>query len=115
VKVLLYNRRDLERYLGEILQNPSHSQDAAATARHLVNHLPFPIATTTTDSKGQYEFRLQAAGDFVLHTNILATQSGPMVWFLGFDSSEPPYSRIDFNESNRSTSLVPGLVVVPAR
>jgi hypothetical protein len=80
-----------------------------------VNHLPFPIATTTTDSKGQYEFRLQAAGDFVLHTNILATQSGPMVWFLGFDSSEPPYSRIDFNESNRSTSLVPGLVVVPAR
>ncbi|MFM8364285.1 MAG: hypothetical protein ACKOAS_03960 [Verrucomicrobiota bacterium] len=115
VKVLLYNRRDLERYLEESLQNADANLDAAQAAVDLVNKLPFPLATTTTDSKGNYEFRLQAPGEFVLHTNILQTPTGPMVWFLGFKSSEPPYTRIDFSEANRSTSLVPGLIVVPAR
>ncbi len=115
VKVLLYNRRDLERYLGESLRHSAEERDAAEVARHLVNHLPFPIATTTTDSKGGYEFRLQAPGEFVLHTNLLQTPAGPMLWFLGFDSAKPPHTRIDFLDTNRSTSLVPGLVVVPAR
>lgn len=115
VKVLLYNRRDLERYLEETLQNGDINSDAAQAAVDVVNNLPFPLATTTTDSKGNYEFRIQAPGEFVLHTNILQTPSGPMLWFLGFDSAEPPYTRIDFTDLNRSTSLVPGLIVVPAR
>lgn len=115
VKVLLYNRRDLERYLEQSLQNADVNSDAAQAAVDVVNNLPFPLATTTTDSKGNYEFRLQAPGEFVLHTNILQTPGGPMLWFLGFNSTEPPYTRIDFTDSNRSTSLVPGLIVVPAR
>lgn len=115
VKVLLYNRRDLERYLEESLAGPAEGLDAAGAARKLVNQLPFPIATTTTDSGGHYEFRLQAPGEFILHTNVLQTPNGPMLWFLGLDSTKPPHTRIDFSESNRSTSLVPGLVVVPAR
>lgn len=115
VKVLLYNRREIERHLEEALKKEESGSDDAKVAQNLVNTLPFPIATTTTDSKGAYEFRLQAAGDFVLHTNILANGSNPMLWFLGFNSTEPPYTRIDFTDSNRSTSLVPGLIVVPAR
>jgi hypothetical protein len=115
VKVLLYNRRDIERYLDAELVSIPAGANADELARHLVNHLPFPVSTTTTDSKGEYEFRLQAPGDFVLHTNLLQTARGAMLWFLAFNSKEPPHTRIDFKESNRSTSLVPGLVVVPGR
>lgn len=115
VKVLLYNRRDLERYLeGELANIPSGANPDAIT-RHLVNNLPFPVTTTTTDSKGEYAFRLQSPGEFVLHTNILQTPKGAMAWFLAFNSKEPPHTRIDFKESNRTTSLVPGLIVVPGR
>ena len=115
VKVLLYNRRDIERHLDESLGKFPPGSDPAETIRHLVNHLPFPITTTTTDSHGFYDFRLQAPGEFVLHTNLLSTANGPMVWFLTLDSTKPPHTRIDFKESNRSTSLVPGLVFIPAR
>jgi hypothetical protein len=115
VKVLLYNRRDIERYLDGELANIPEGANADDIARHLVNHLPFPVTTTTTDSKGDYDFRLQAPGEFVLHTNLLQTARGPQVWFLAFNSKEPPHTRIDFKASNRSTSLVPGLIVVPGR
>lgn len=115
VKVLLYNRRDLERYLDGELANIPPGANPDDIARHLVNRLPFPVNTTTTDSKGDYEFRMQSQGEFVLHTNILQTTRGAQVWFLAFNSEKPPHTRIDFKDSNRSTSLVPGLIVVPGR
>jgi len=115
IKVLLYNRRDIEKHIDETLRALTHDPNPATAARTLVNSLPHPLSSTTTDSNGFYHFRLHTPGDFVLHSNILPASGDTLLWFLSFDSTQPPHTRIDFTESNTSTQLVPGLVITPAR
>jgi hypothetical protein len=115
IKILLYNSQALERHLEQVLRHIPEGTRPEDAARGMVNGLPFPITTTTTDSNGFYHLRLQEPGEYILHTNIIPKSGDPLLWFLSFDSRQPGHARIDFTEGNLSARLVPGLVVTPAR
>lgn len=115
VKVVLHRRADIEKYLSETLAKADPSAPAAPLASSIVNNLPFPLASTATDSSGFYRLELPEAGDFVLHTNIVDPEGNAVMWFLAFNPSAPDHGPIDFTESNASTRLAPGFIITNAR
>jgi len=115
VKVILHRRADIEKYLGETLAKADPSAPAASLASSIVNNLPFPLASTTTDSSGFYRLELPEAGDFVLHTNIMDPEGNAIMWFLAFNPSAPNHGPIDFKKSNAATRLAPGFIITNAR
>jgi len=115
VKVLLFRKDDIQEYLDNWISKADPSTDPVSLSRDIVNGLPFPIASTTTDSEGFYRFELEESGEFVLHTNIVDPSATPLLWFLLFNSNDPHHGPIDFNESNISNNLTPNLAITPAR
>jgi hypothetical protein len=115
VKVILHRRADIEKYLAEALAKVDPAAPAASLASSIVNNLPFPLASTATDSNGFYSLELPEAGDFVLHTNIVDPEGNAVMWFLAFNPSAPNHGPIDFKKSNAATRLAPGFIITNAR
>jgi hypothetical protein len=110
MKVTLHPRRDVERHIESTLSGTP--ENPAAT---LATTLPFPVATTTTDSNGFYHIRLPAPGEYILHTNMLPARGPSAIWFVSFDSTAKDHSRVDLTDANMTSNFTPGLVITPAR
>lgn len=110
LKVTLHPRREVERHIDTTLRN-----DNANPAQALASTLPFPVASTTTDSNGFYHIRLPQPGEYILHTNILPAAGPSVIWFVSFDSTAKDHSRIDLTDANMTSNFTPGLVITPAK
>jgi hypothetical protein len=115
-KILLFRKGEIQAFLDKMLSSgAATSVDHQQAALDIVNNLPFPTASTTTDSEGFYRFSLPEPGMFVLHTNMTDPDGHTAMWFLSFDPSTPNHGPIPINESNICTNFTPGLAITPAR
>jgi len=122
IKVCLYTRAAIDDHLAARFQERSASPPATEThvqqAAFFVRGLPMPMAVTTTDSSGRYEFQIPTPGEYVIYTSM----SGPSpegiaarVWMLAFDSRDPLNTAIDISEANAIRLFLPGMVPLLAR
>lgn len=114
-KVALFRRAEMEKFIQQTLSSAPPENDEAATARSLTENLPFPIASTATDSEGFYRLEIPEPGEFILHTNMIGPASKPLVWFLSFSPDDPRHGPIHFTEENASSLISPDLVILKAR
>ena len=114
-KVALFRRAEIEKFLKEALSKTEPGADETAVALSITNNLPFPIASTATDSEGFYRLEIPEPGEFILHTNIVGTSSRTLVWFLSFSPDDPQHGPIHFTEKNASNLISPDLVILKAR
>jgi len=114
-KVALFRRAEIEKFLKETLSKIESGADETAIALNITNNLPFPLASTATDSEGFYRLEIPEPGEFILHTNIVGDSSKTLVWFLAFSPDDPQHGPIHFTEKNASNLLSPDFAIVEAR
>jgi len=120
IQVSLYPRKAIEEHLS------ARSREAAAlpagttvdAAAFYLKDLPRPIATTTSDASGRYEFQIPEPGEYIIFTTIVsAHQSGQInrLWFVAFDSRDPLITVVDITETNGVQQFIPSLMIVEGR
>lgn len=80
----------------------------------ILNGMPPPVLKTTTDSAGDYEFRLPAEGRFVAYSSMSVDgPEGPdiILWFLSFGTDDPLNVPVNLTDENRSTRFEPEFLI----
>lgn len=120
IQVFLFPRRVIQDHLEarsrEAANLPAGSNTDAAS--FFVANLPKPIASTTTDASGRFEFPVPSPGEYVLFTSMNFTVQGSQVariWFVSFNSQDPLNTLVDITETNYVQQFVPSLMIVEGR
>lgn len=122
VEVQLFSRKAIEEYLAARFQertaNPPVVETLVGRAAYFIKDLPKPIAITTTDASGRYEFSIPESGEYVVHTRMTKpTANGETLelWFVSFDSRAPLNTPVDITDTNVVGQFVPGFMINQAR
>lgn len=118
IKVKLYARKALEAHLADrqakIAEIPN--ADPARFPGHFLKDIPVPLASTTTDSDGRFEFQLPEPGEYILQTSIRSSKTGELrLWFVRFDSRDPLNTPVDITEANAVRQFHPLLMIMDGR
>lgn len=82
--------------------------------QRVLRDLPAPIAKTTTDASGLYEFNLPAEGRYVVYSSMTRDGLfGPeiLLWFLSFDTADPLNLPVNLNNDTLSTRYEPEFLI----
>ncbi len=118
IKVRLYARKVLDAYLADRHARISEISDADPVRLpvHFLKDIPIPLASTTSDSDGRFEFQLSEPGEYILQTSIRSSKTGELrLWFVSFDSRDPLNTPVDITEANTVRQFHPLLMVVDGR
>lgn len=120
IQVYIFTREAIESHLAaksaEAAQHPDAAKDDPAV--FYSQGLPKPIASTTTDASGRFEFQVPDEGEYILHTSISApTPKGlaTRLWFVSFNSRDPVNTAVDIGETNSVQQFIPSLMIVNGR
>ena len=120
IRIFLFPRAAIESHLaaraGLAEKNPA--ADAAGKADFFTAGMPNPIASTTTDASGRFEFRVPEEGEYVLHARLNASSSRepmPRLWFVSFNSRDTINSAVDLGENNFVRQFLPSLMIANGR
>ena len=121
IEIYLYPRKVIEGYLdsrtAELGRLPSGTNVDGND--FYTTNLPSPLASTSTDSSGRFEFSVPDPAEYVLVSRINSTsQAGAQVsriWFVGFNSQDPLNTLVQITESNCVQQFVPSLMIVEGR
>jgi hypothetical protein len=116
-QVNLFKRNAIESHLdrkfAEAATLPSDAKlDAGA---FLVQGLPQPDSTTTTDASGRFEFAVPEAGDYVLIAGAHASGGTQRLWFVSFDSRDPLNTLVELTDANTVQQFLRSLIIVQGR
>lgn len=120
IQVFLFPRKAIQDHLEAKSQEATRIPEGShvdAAAFYAAN-LPKPVASTTTDASGRFEFSVPEAGEYVLFTTMNFTVQGAQVsriWFVSFNSQDPLNTLVDITESNYVQQFVPSLMIVEGR
>lgn len=114
-KIFLFRQSDIENFLNETIATSNPAAGPSAMAEKIVKNLPFPLASTATDSDGFYRIEIPEKGELVLHTNIISPPAEPKLWFIAFNPDDPRHAPINFTSSNTSPHIAPGFIISNAR
>ena len=120
VQVFLFPRKVIAGYLearaAEVARIPAGtSMDGN---EFFTAGLPQPVASTTSDASGRFEFAVPEPGEYVLFTRMNSFAQGAQVariWFVSFNSQDPLNTLVQINETNCVQQFVPSLMVVDGR
>lgn len=120
IQVSLYPRKAIEDHLAARSHEASRLPAGASVdaAEFYLKGLPRPIATTTTDASGRYEFPVPEPGEYIVFTTIVSSnQNGQFnkLWFVAFDSRDPLNTVVDITETNGVQQFIPSLMIVEGR
>jgi len=120
IQVFLYPRKAIEEHLAARSREASHLPAGASVdaAEFYLRDLPRPIATTTADASGRYEFPIPEPGEYIVFTTIVSSnQNGQFnrLWFVAFDSRDPLNTMVDITETNGVQQFIPSLMIVEGR
>lgn len=114
-EVRMFRRDVIEAHLDtrftEAAGLPADQQRDAA--QFLLLGLSAPLASTTTDASGRFEFPVPEPGEYVLISQIAAPT--PRLWFVSFDSRDPLNTLVEISEANAVQQLVRSLMIVQGR
>jgi hypothetical protein len=121
IEIYLYPRKVIEGYLdsrtAELGRLPSGTNVDGND--FYTTNLPSPLASTSTDSSGRFEFSVPDPAEYVLVSRINSTsQAGAQVsriWFVSFNSQDPLNTLVQITESNCVQQFVPSLMIVEGR
>lgn len=120
VQVFLFPRKIIEKHLDERSKEASRlpaGTSVNGTAFYLKD-LPRPLATTTTDASGRYEFQIPEPGEYIVSANVVSSDQAEQfnrLWFVSFDSRDPLNSLVDITETNSVQQFIPSLMIVEGR
>lgn len=120
VQIFLYPRKVIESYLNARWQEAKRLPEGSnvdANAFFTAN-LPSPLATTTTDASGRFEFSVPEPGEYVLHAGTgVITRGEPVrrIWFVSFNSQDPLNTIVELTDTNFVQQFDPSLMVVQGR
>lgn len=120
VQVFLFPRKPIENHLearaAEIARlSPGNTVDGN---EFFSAGLPSPVASTTTDASGRFEFSVPDPGEYVLFTRMNSFVQGAQmvkIWFVGFNSQDPLNTLVQISEINCVQQFVPSLMIVEGR
>lgn len=120
VQVSLYPRKAIEEHLASRSREASRlpAGSSVDAAEFYLRDLPRPIATTTSDASGRYEFPVPEPGEYIVFTTIVSSnQNGQFsrLWFVAFDSRDPLNTVVDITETNGVQQFIPSLMIVEGR
>lgn len=120
VQVSLLRRKEIESHLdarhSEAKLLPEGTNVDGIT--FFLTGMPKPVATTTTDASGRYEFPVGEPGEYVVSAvSSESTPNGPTnrLWLVGFSTEDPLNTVVDLTESNGVQQLIPSLMIVEGR
>lgn len=120
IQIFLFPRKIIEEYLearrAEVPKIPEGAQ--VDLNEFFTRDLPIPLANTTTDASGRFEFSIPAPGEYVLFTrmNVLSQNAqSQKIWLVGFNSEDPLNTLVEINDANFVQQFVPSLMIVQGR
>lgn len=120
VQVSMFSRKviagHLEQKGAEAAQLPAGS--SVDGAEFFLAGMPAPIAATTTDASGRYEFQVPEPGEYVISSFIAsgnAVGHFNRLWFVSFDSRDALNTAVDITETNVVQQFIPSLMIVHGR
>ncbi|MFZ4597478.1 MAG: hypothetical protein ACOYNN_02445 [Terrimicrobiaceae bacterium] len=116
-QVNLFRRKEVEDHLDRRFAEaaslpPDSTLNAAA---FLVEGLPQPQSSTTTDASGRFEFSVPEPGDYVLIAAANASGGASRLWFVSFDSRDPLNTLVELTEANTVQQFLRSLIIVQGR
>lgn len=120
IQVFIYPRDTVENHLSAKVGEQGQNQVAAKgdPAAFFSTGLPSPLASTTTDASGRFEFQLPEEKEYVLYTSISMPSAKGLsthLWFVSFNSRDPVNTAVDITESNSVQQFIPSLMIVNGR
>lgn len=119
VEVSLYARQTVEDHLDRRFAAASVPPNTSVPATNfLLENIPNPIARTSTDARGRFEFQVPEPGEYVLVATCNTAGTGDpslRLWFVSFDSRDSLNTLVEINESNAVQQLVRSLMIVQGR
>lgn len=114
-EVRMFRRDVIETHLDARFSEASalSTDQQRDAAQFLLLGLPSPVASTTTDASGRFEFTVPEPGEYVLIAQIAAPT--PRLWFVSFDSRDPLNTLVEISEANAVQQLVRSLMIVQGR
>lgn len=119
-QISLFPRKVVEQHLE--LRKSATEQIPAGTnvdgIAFFLEGMPQPLASTTTDASGRYEFSVPEPGEYVLSATVTSpTPNGQTrrLWFVGFNSNDPLNTVVDITETNGVQQFIPSLMIVEGR
>jgi len=120
VQVFLFQRKAIASYLdtraAEVSRIPAGTSLDAN--EFFTANLPPPVASTTTDASGRFEFHVPEPGEHVVFTRMNIAVQGAQaarIWFVSFNSQDPLNTLVQINETNCVQQFVPSLMIVEGR
>jgi hypothetical protein len=120
VRISLFPRKvvaeHLEQRSAQVAQLPAGSN--VDGTEFFLSGMPAPIASTTTDASGRYEFRIPEPGEYVVSASLASGNAGGRgnrLWFVSFDSSDALNTPVDITETNGVQQFIPSLMIVEGR
>lgn len=120
VQVFLFPRKTIVEYLERKTAEGAGIPEEKNADGHafFTADLPAPLASTTTDANGRFEFPVPEPGEYVIHARINISEKGEpaaKIWFVGFNSQEALNTLVRITEANCVHQFVPSLMIVEGR
>lgn len=114
-QVSLFPRRAIEDYLDSMAKEAkAEGLPPEAFNSKVKSRLPFPLASTVSDSDGRFKLKVPDKGDYV----IFAHQGQDLqlkLWFVSYDTADELNFPLQLDDSNMLTQPTPGLMVAEGR
>lgn len=116
----LYPRQTIEAHLqsyGTELSALNQTENPEVLAQ-VLNTLPPPLAETSTNAIGEYEFTLLDDSEYVIHSSMSIPTGGKsrvLLWFLGVSRGDAIGLPVNVTDWNRVGNYTPELMIVPGR
>ncbi len=120
IQIFLFPRKAIQNHLEEKSQEATRLPEGSRVdaSSFYAAGLPKPLASTTSDASGRFEFAVPEAGEYVLFTTMNFTVQGNQVsriWFVSFNSQDPLNTLVEITETNYVQQFVPSLMIVEGR
>ena len=120
VQVFLFPRKAIADYLegraAEVSRIPAGTN--VDGNEFFTAGLPPPVASTSTDASGRFEFSVSEPGEYVLFARMNCFAQGAQaarIWFVSFNSQDPMNTLVQISETNYVQQFVPSLMIVDGR